>query len=156
MIALFITSRHMVEYIGRFDDDTLVISIYDPGGKTPEIKGNHIYRWAFYDVIKAIETTINGSIYRYRPIEQWQAEQIVDVAFDNLDKERWVIHCEVGISRSPATVLGLAKHIKFPYSIESLERRFPYHNRYVRRLIEEAADRRTTLGHGGYDYERDE
>jgi predicted protein tyrosine phosphatase len=73
-------------------------------------------------------------------MEKEIAEQIVNVVLDNRDKKNLVIHCETGISRSPGVALGLAKFIAFSDKLHILETRFPCHNKYVRRLIEEAME----------------
>jgi predicted protein tyrosine phosphatase len=119
-----------------FDDDTAVISIVSPGVDFPEIHCKNLCRCQFYDVEREI---CMGDVY-ISPMAEWQAEQIVDFALQNVDKKYWIIHCEAGVGRSPAIALGLARKIRFDKTVRELETKYPCHNKHVRRLIEETID----------------
>lgn len=126
-----------------FDDNTAVISVVSPGVDFPEIHCKNLHRCQFYDVEK--EICIDDVCMR--PMGEWQAEQIVNFALRNVNKRHWIIHCEAGISRSPAIALGLTRAIRFDKTIRELERRYPYHNKHVRQLIERTID--LQLNEGG-------
>jgi predicted protein tyrosine phosphatase len=119
-----------------FDNSTFIISIVSPGMEHVDIDCRNILRVKFHDIQQEY---VEGGI-RYKPLEYETAQQIVSAAFDNRDKSHWVIHCEAGVSRSPAVALGLAKYVRFSKTVKALEREFPYHNKYVRKLIEQAGD----------------
>ena len=53
------------------------------------------------------------------------------------DAERLVVHCHVGMSRSPGVALGLCDRFGWPAA--ELEQRYPFWNRWVRGVL---------VGHG--------
>ena len=116
--------------------EALVISIVSPGMEHPKIKGTNIYRFNFYDVTE--EYFIESQNRIIRLMEKEIAESIAQIAMDNRDCDRWVIHCEAGISRSPGVAIGLAKFIALRPDRSQLMKMFPSYNKYVAVLIEEA------------------
>jgi predicted protein tyrosine phosphatase len=139
MPKLFVLSLNMVEDIRYFSKETLVISITssaNTGGKLARIEGKYVYRFEFNDIYK--EYFLEHKNLLIRPIEKEVAEEIVDVVMNNKDKKVWVIHCEAGISRSPAVAIALAKFFKFDNEdVNSLKKKFPSYNKYVKNMIEE-------------------
>ena len=120
--------------------DTLVISIVSPGRVHPKIHGEHVYQFAFHDVIE--EYSLDKNEYRdamvIQPMSYEIAESIVEICMNHRDKKRWIIQCEAGISRSPGVAIGLARYIDLSPNEEKLAKMFPYHNKYVRMNIEKA------------------
>ena len=47
--------------------------------------------------------------------------------------ERLVVHCQVGVSRSPGVALGLCDRFGWPAG--ALEDSYPFFNRWVRRVL---------------------
>lgn len=141
MIELIVCS------IGRLFDETscdpneFVISIVSPGMDHSFISGDNVHKYQFYDI--DMELLIEKQNRIIRPMEKEIAESIVDVAFNNRDKKRWIIHCEAGVSRSPAVALGLAPFIEMNYSVKQLEKMFPWHNRHVRSLVYKFAEQKS-------------
>lgn len=121
--------------VGQNFLDLLVISIVSPGRQHPiGMHGTNIHKFQFHDVTE--EYMVNDRIIR--PMEKEIAESIVEIAMNNRDCDRWVIHCEAGISRSPAVAIGLSKFIAFRPNRQQLKKMFPLYNKYVCKLIEEA------------------
>src|SRR5574337_481617 len=140
MIRLFVIPKMLAESIELFADNTLVISIGSPGGSKAKLKGDHVYFFEFHDIDRDIYDDSKEIMYEaMKPI---MAESIVEVAFNNRDKRNWIIHCEAGISRSPGVALGLAKFIALSPGVDKLEVEYPCYNRHVRRLIEEAGEKK--------------
>jgi len=115
--------------------DNLVISITSPGREHVAIKGTNIHKFQFHDVTE--EYFLENQNRIVRPIEKEIAESIVEVALRNKDCSQWIIHCEAGVSRSPAVAMGLGKYISLEPGVKELEKLFPSYNTYVRELIEE-------------------
>ena len=123
---------------GMEDEDfgnDLVISIVSPGMTHPNIKGSNVHKFQFHDVIE--EYFLKNENRVIRPMEKEVAESIVRIASNNRHWDKWVIHCEAGISRSPAVAIGLAKYFRTTPDEEELKRLFPHFNKYVEKLIRE-------------------
>ena len=118
--------------------DTLVISIVSPGQEHPVIHGEHIYKFAFHDVTE--EYFLEHSNKIIRPMEYEIAEGIVEVCMNHRDKKRWIIHCEAGISRSPAVAIGLAQYVDLDPNMHEIISNFPYYNMYVAKMINRAME----------------
>ena len=118
--------------------DTLVISIVSPYVQHPMIHGEHVYKFAFYDVTE--EYLVDDRLIQ--PMAYEIAESIVEICMNHRDKKRWIIHCEAGISRSPGVAIGLARYIDLNLNVEKLWKMFPHHNKYVRKNIETAMQRK--------------
>jgi predicted protein tyrosine phosphatase len=116
--------------------DTFVISIVSPGREHPKMEGTNIHKFQFHDITE--EYMIESENRIIRPMEKEIAESIVEIAMKNRDCERWIIHCEAGISRSPGVAIGLAKYIALKPNRQELIKLFPYYNKYVCQLIEDA------------------
>lgn len=140
MIRVFVLSKAMAEGIGKFNHRALVISIGSPGSEKAKIKGDHVHFFQFHDI--DTQLFLEDANLIMNPMSVEIAESIAEIAVNNRDKKAWIIHCEAGISRSPGVALGLSKFLKFDTDMEELERMFPCHNRHVRRLVENAMQKR--------------
>jgi predicted protein tyrosine phosphatase len=118
--------------------DHLVISIVSPGREHPNIVGSNVHQFHFHDVTQ--DYMVDSGIINAMTKEV--AEAIVHVVMESLDKgcERWIIHCEAGISRSPGVAIGLAKYIDLRPGRRRLREMFPFYNKHVCRMIEEAME----------------
>lgn len=70
-----------------------------------------------------------------------QAKQVADFVWRNQHRRKLVIHCEAGVSRSPAVALA-AMRILPGYSSEDIfraQKRLSLYNRFVRRIVVEEA-----------------
>jgi predicted protein tyrosine phosphatase len=124
--------------VGQDFKDVLVISIVSPGRQHPIMHGSNIHKFQFHDITE--EYFLENQNRIIRPMEKEIAESIVEIAMNNRDCDRWIIHCEAGISRSPGVAIGLAKYIALKPNRQELIKLFPYYNKYVCQLIEEAMD----------------
>jgi len=120
--------------------DALVISIVSPGIEHPKIKGTNTHKFFFHDVTE--EFFLENQNRIVRPMEKEIAESIVEIAIDNRGCDRWIIHCEAGVSRSPGVAIGLAKYFKVTPNEKRLKELFPHYNKYVAKLVEEALHRK--------------
>lgn len=136
MIKLFVLSRDMVEGIRDFASNALVISIGSPGVEPPKLRGENIFKFKFHDITEEYFLSTQQRIIQ--PMEKEIAESIAEIAISHRDKKVWVIHCEAGISRSPAVAIGLARFIDTEPNQDKLEEMFPCHNKHVRKLVERA------------------
>jgi predicted protein tyrosine phosphatase len=138
MIRIHVYSEREVTRQNFFDH--LVISIVSPGREhLPEIIGSNIHRFKFHDISQ--EYFLENQNKIIRPMEKEIAESIAEIAMDNRDNDRWIIHCEAGISRSPGVAIGLAKYIALkPHRLQLIEK-FPLYNKYVCKLIEDAMEK---------------
>ena len=121
--------------VGQNFLDHLVISIVSPGREHPKMQGTNIHKFQFHDITEEyFLESVNKTI---RPIEREIAASIAQIALDNRDCDRWIIHCEAGISRSPGVAIGLAKHIALRPGLSRLKTMFQCYNKYVAQLVEE-------------------
>ena len=134
MIRITVLDERSV--VGQDFKDMFVISIVSPYREHPKIEGSNVWRFHFHDVTE--EYFLEKQNVTIRPMGKAIAESIADLAMKNRDDDRWVIHCEAGISRSPGVAIGLAKYIKTIPSREKLIELFPMYNKHVCKLIEEA------------------
>ena len=137
MISVYVLSESAI--VGQDLKDSLVISIVSPGREHPYIQGTNIHKFHFHDVIQVYEMP-DGMLVR--PMSETIAEQIVDVALKNIHVEKWFIHCEAGISRSPGVAIGLSKYFSMSPNRKTLQKMFQCHNKHVRKLIEEELQNR--------------
>jgi predicted protein tyrosine phosphatase len=118
--------------------DMLVISIVSPGREHPPMQGENIYKFKFHDVTEDMFVQSN-SFHGIMPcMNKEMAESIAEIAMNNRYEDRWVIHCEAGISRSPGVAIGLASVLKTRPSKAVLMQLFPCFNIHVAKLIEDA------------------
>lgn len=123
--------------VGQNFSDYLVISIVSPGRQHPiGMYGTNIHKFQFHDIVE--EYFLEKQNKTIRPMEKEIAESIVEIAMNNRDCDRWIIHCEAGISRSPGVAIGLAKYIALRPNREELKKMFPLYNKHICKLIEEA------------------
>ena len=136
MIQLQVLPRLAVED-ETFDDDTLIISISSPRQEPPKINAKYVYVYHFEDVAEEYKLPAND--YRdeliVSPMGYEIAEAIAEVVWDNVDKKKWIIHCEAGISRSPGVAIGLARFFNTCPNESQLRELFPYFNMHVRSYI---------------------
>lgn len=126
-MELRILSREAVE---RYEPQgvEICISITDPAAPPAELSPGFagILRLAFSDIV-ALESPTDvlfapahaAAIVEF--VERWQ------------DAERLVVHCQVGVSRSPGVALGLCDRFGWPVAL--LEESHPFWNRWVRRVL---------------------
>src|SRR4051812_42716692 len=96
--------------IGQNFLDHMVISIVSPGRQHPMgMVGTNIHKFQFHDITEEYFIENANQIIRPMPVEI--AEAIAEIAMNNRDASRWIIHCEAGISRSPGVAIGLSKFI---------------------------------------------
>lgn len=111
--------------------DTVVISIVSPGIKHPVMNVKRRLDLSFADVDEAYYHS-SGVIL---PINESQAELVVDFLLRNLDERKWIIHCEAGISRSPAVGLALAELLNENEAASEIRTLYPNYNRFVYSLV---------------------
>jgi len=138
MIRIHVYSER--EVAGQNFDDYLVISIVSPGREHPKIQGTNVHKFQFHDVTE--EYFLENQNRIVRPMEKEIAESIVDIAMSNRDCDRWIIHCEAGISRSPGVAIGLAKYIIMRPNRMQLMEKYPCYNKHVEALIGNAMIKR--------------
>ena len=133
MIYIRVRSRREIEdqYVG----DSFVVSIVSPGTEHPKIGGTNIHQFHFHDIREDLMVESNCFSGIMNAMTKDMAEAIVEVAMNNRDIETWLIHCEAGISRSPAVAIGLARHLKCTPTARELERMYPCYNKHVEGLI---------------------
>ena len=136
MIQLQVLPRVAVE--GKtFDDDTLVISISSPRQEPPKINAKYVHVYHFEDVTEEYKLPAND--YRdeliVAPMGYEIAEAIVEVVWNNMDKKKWVIHCEAGISRSPGVAIALSRFFNTCPNESKLRELFPGFNTHVHSCI---------------------
>jgi predicted protein tyrosine phosphatase len=125
--------------VGQDFSDYLVISIVSPGREHPiGMISSNIHKFQFNDVTE--EYFLENQNRIVRPMEKEIAESIAEIAMNNRDCDRWVIHCEAGISRSPGVAIGLASYIATIPDRKKLIELFPCYNKHVCRLIEDAME----------------
>lgn len=129
--------------VGQNFMDRLVISITSPGREHVPMHGTNIHRFHFHDVTQRYDLD-GGRIIL--PMEESIAEQIAEVAWQNRDKDRWIINCEAGVSRSPGVAIGLAKHLAMRPNVKLLKKMFPMYNLHVAKLVGESMRKRMERG----------
>lgn len=115
-------------------DNACVISIVSPGAEWPSIACDNILRLAFHDVDRELVLS-DRTIH---PMTNNQAKEIMEFFEKNVDKPRCVVHCEAGISRSPAVAIALSELVDGTPCAEALIERYPTFNRHVYRSMWEA------------------
>jgi hypothetical protein len=106
----------------------ICISITDPAAPAAELSSGFaaILRLAFSDIV-AIETPED---VLFAP---QHAAAIVGFAGQWRHADRLVVHCHVGVSRSPGVALGLCD--RFGWPVAALEASHPSWNRWVRQVL---------------------
>lgn len=140
MIELYVKDRCHAEHTRIFENEVFVLSITSPYVDHPHLEGENVYKFHFYDITE--EYFVEETSQMLRPLDNEMAEAIVEVAFDHRHLKRWYIHCEMGISRSPAVAIALSEVLKTtPTSIE-LREMFPQFNLHVYKLVLAAAKKK--------------
>ena len=126
-MELRILSREAVE---RYEPQgvEICISITDPTAPAAELSPAFagVLRLAFSDIV-AIESSAD---VLFAPAH---AAAIVEFVEGWRHAERLVVHCLVGVSRSPGVALGLCDRFGWPAG--ALEDSYPFFNRWVRRVL---------------------
>jgi predicted protein tyrosine phosphatase len=126
--------------IGAFDRGTVsileprpnsvLIMMTSPNSEFPKING----KWT--DILKLkfddVEDGFGLDDKQYEPMNEYNAEQILDFVIRNIDKDIFV-SCDAGLSRSPAVVVALEQI--FNSRDVSNEREYQHYNRYVKNTI---------------------
>lgn len=133
MISVHIMSEDAIR--GQNLMDVFVISITSPGQEHPKIEGSNVHQFHFHDVRESYECSDGRTIM---PMNESIADQIAELALKNRDCDRWIIHCEMGISRSPGVAIGLARHIELRPGIKRLKSMYQAYNKHVALLVERA------------------
>ena len=122
-----ILSREAAE---RHDPDgfEICISITDPAAPPAQLSTGFaaVLRLAFSDIVE-IQTPED---VLFAPDH---AEAVLEFVEQWRHADRLVVHCQVGMSRSPAVALGLCD--RFGWPVASLEERYPSWNRWVRQVL---------------------
>lgn len=137
MIRISVLDERSVR--GQNFKENLVISITSPGRQYVELEGENVYRFKFHDIqhdLGLVET--HNFIGVVNVMSKEIAESIAEIAMNSRYIDRWVIHCEAGISRSPGVAIGLASVIRTVPSRARLMEMFPGYNRAVASLVETA------------------
>jgi predicted protein tyrosine phosphatase len=126
-MELRILSRDAVE---RYEPQgvEVCISITDPSAPAAELSPAFaaVLRLAFSDIV-AIESPAD---VLFAPAH---AAAIVEFVEHWRHAERLVVHCHVGMSRSPGVALGLCDRFGWPAG--ALEASYPFWNRWVRQVL---------------------
>lgn len=140
MIEIYVANRLAAEHRKKFDNETLVISITSPYVDHPHLEGENIFKFHFYDIVE--EYFVEETSQMLRPLDNEMAEAIVEVAFDHRHLKRWYIHCEMGISRSPAVAIAFSEVLKTTPTSSELRIMFPDFNLHVYKTILAAAKKK--------------
>ncbi|MFL5495765.1 MAG: hypothetical protein ACJ8DC_15390 [Gemmatimonadales bacterium] len=106
----------------------ICISIADPGVPPAQLSPRFaaVLRLAFSDIVAA-ETPVD---VLFAPEH---AAAVVEFVDRWRNAERLVVHCHVGVSRSPGVALGLCD--RYGWAAAALEQGFPSWNRWVRQVL---------------------
>ena len=121
-------SRSEIENIiePRKSRKSVLISITSKNEKFPKPKGD-------YDKILQVKFDDEEIEYHgLKLITNKQAEEIINFALNNIDKDIFV-NCDAGLSRSPAIVVALEEI----FNGNDVKDKYPLHNKYVYRKIKD-------------------
>lgn len=136
-VRLWVIPKYVAEDIGEFGDKC-VISITTPGCPHADIRGDNVYRFEFYDILSVKHDPIRGAIY---PISDTLAKSMARAIVyeaSRKDDVQIVVHCEAGVSRSPAVALAISDVFKTYPSRQALLMMYPLYNKAVRDLVSRA------------------
>jgi predicted protein tyrosine phosphatase len=141
MMKFFVYSRHAIEAIEPHDVPHIIVSISTPPDDPANIKTNEhtlgLLRLWFFDLDQVVEGTEEKDEFLF---QAEQAEQILDLVATHPTAEHFIVHCDAGLSRSPACAAAISKIMTGDDA--SFFRQY-YPNRRVYRKILEAHARRT-------------
>lgn len=134
-MEFYVYSRHALEAARPHEVPHLIVSISTPGSEPARFKTNdqtlEVLRLWFHD----LDALKEG--YDDKPEDLFsrsQAERIVDMVLAHPQAERFVVHCDAGISRSSATAAAIMKGLTGDDSKIFKNPRY-YPNRLVYRTI---------------------
>ena len=111
---------------GKSKSEIIVISIYSSGDPPADIKcSEKICRLNFDDVSS---DTVPGTV----PFNKGFADKIIDFMDENLDAKYLLVHCDAGISRSPAVATAIAE---FYFNDHEFHLHHPCYNRMVYHIL---------------------
>lgn len=136
-VRLWVIPKYVAEDIGEFGDK-VVLSITTPGCPDAGIRGNKVYRFRFYDILSMkFDPNKNISICPMSGgLARYMAECIVSEL--KAGNTQVVIHCEAGVSRSPAVALAIADVFDTYPTKQALLMMYPLYNKHVRNLVHRA------------------
>jgi predicted protein tyrosine phosphatase len=136
-----VCGREFVNHVLPEEGENLLIRVSTRTEFAPLVEGHPwttVLELVFDDCdYQPTDPTIQeGSIIKPpRPMEEWQADQIVkEVTGHHWDHIR--VHCDAGLSRSPAILLAIMDY-QDREMVERVEARLSLYNRWVRRLLNE-------------------
>lgn len=110
----FIYSRHAVEAVPPHDVPHIIVSITTPGDPDypAKIKTNHatlgLLRLTFHDLDR-IPPGHEEFVVEAELFQPSQARQILAMVKEHPTAQRLIVHCDAGLSRSPAVAAALSK-----------------------------------------------
>lgn len=101
--------------ITRASESICVISITDPEEPQATIECNerNILRQQFHDLDRVYSQLTEVTYF-----SPWHAIAIVNFLRHNFNRDHIIIHCEAGISRSPAIAAAICHHLRLPNAWE--------------------------------------
>jgi len=111
-MKIYVSSRRGVnDLINRLSGSICVISITDPDEPTAVIERDErdILRQQFHDLDR-----FHSQLKEVTYFSHSHAAIIATFVHKNLQKDNMVIHCEAGISRSPAIAAAICNHLNLP------------------------------------------
>lgn len=90
-----------------------VISIWTPGHYPAKIPANPLCREVLHQGFFDLEDPVESAYFPWQPGELYgpeHAQQVIDLVKRHPDVNRFIIHCDAGACRSPATGAALSKY----------------------------------------------
>lgn len=99
-------------FIESYNEPFCVISIWTPGHYAAKIPANPLCREVLSQSYFDLEDEVESKYFAYEPHElygEFHAKQVVDLFKRHPDVNRFIIHCDAGACRSPATAAAASK-----------------------------------------------
>lgn len=111
-MQIHVSSREAVEGIlSHLTGKVAIISVTDPDEPTVCDDHANILRLQFHDLDKIWPQLTTVTYF-----DESAAEQIVDFVENNKTVDHLIVHCEAGISRSPAIAAAICEHLNIYHS----------------------------------------
>lgn len=136
------------DFINSIKTDFVIVSITSPGLNGYRIPYSPFCKdtlhLQFHDCAPDPanrEMVLYGSLVKVvtlKPIDENIAKQIIDFAKKYQNVKDWLVHCEAGLSRSPAVALALSEILNATTEPEQFVQGIygtTHHNKYVRNVI---------------------